>query len=122
MLVARQTALGSGVELSGIMEESGGTGEVQAYLGEVELEGLTCYWETEYRRLDSQPTPIRVKGRLRENVKFWKEVLEAPVFVIETIETGYVLLSNQFQPHFPDVTIRRRYTMRSSSARALLTC
>ncbi len=49
MLVAGPTALGSGVEPSGVTEESGGTGEVQAYLGEVELEGLTCYWETEYR-------------------------------------------------------------------------
>ena len=34
---------------------------------------------------------MSVKGRLREHVKFWQEVLEAPQSVIDVIKSGYVL-------------------------------
>ncbi len=43
------------------------------------------------RRAKCRLPPACVKGRLRKSLKFWKEELEAPAFVIDTIETGYVL-------------------------------
>ena len=41
--------------------------------------------------IDDISVPISVKGRLRDNLMFWKEVLEAPPAVLDIIESGYVL-------------------------------
>lgn len=35
--------------------------------------------------------PVKVKGRLKERLSFWREVLEAPPPVLDIIERGYVL-------------------------------
>ena len=39
--------------------------------------GQTCYYS--------------VQGRLRQNIQYWRDVLEAPKAVLRTIESGYVL-------------------------------
>ena len=31
---------------------------------------------------------LQVKGRLRERLQFWKECLQAPTFILDTIKTG----------------------------------
>ena len=49
-------------------------------------------WETEAQSSEQQQ-PVCVQGRLRERLQFWKSELEAPRFVLDTIEFGYVLLS-----------------------------
>ena len=35
--------------------------------------------------------PILVKGRLKANLAFWRDVLQAPPAVLNVIESGYVL-------------------------------
>ncbi|ETW96471.1 MAG: hypothetical protein ETSY2_46335 [Candidatus Entotheonella gemina] len=35
--------------------------------------------------------PTSVKGRLRNHIDFWREELQAPTYVLSTIESGYVL-------------------------------
>ena len=44
------------------------------------------YWET-----DGQTSIKHVKGRLKKNVKFWREELMAPENIIRVIEDGYIL-------------------------------
>ena len=47
------------------------------------------FWEVE---ADSPPSQITdVQGRLKENLKFWQEVLQAPDTVLKYIENGYHL-------------------------------
>ena len=44
---------------------------------------------------------LQVKGRLRERLQFWKECLQAPTFILDTIKTGYVLpLKSEPTPYF----------------------
>ncbi len=88
---AGQYPWGVGEEVRVVDEGPSGIDIVQAGSGEVGLEGLTCYWEAEDLEPGSRLPPACVKGRLRKSLKFWKEELEAPAFVIDTIETGYVL-------------------------------
>ncbi len=87
--VAGPTTLGSRLEPVGRMP--GRIGKVQIDRGEVELESITGYWETEDMETVGQSIPVCVKGRLSKSLQFWKEELGAPDFVVDTIETGYVL-------------------------------
>ena len=50
-------------------------------------------WETEAVSLQhsGQSCYDSVQGRLRRNVQYWRDVLEAPEAVLRTIESGYVL-------------------------------
>ena len=41
--------------------------------------------------MEKSGSPVCVKGRLKQNVEFWKNELKAPPTVISTIEAGYVL-------------------------------
>ncbi len=47
---------------------------------------MVCPWEVE-----AQETVVRVKGRLKGSLRYWKEVLEAPPPILDIIENGYVL-------------------------------
>ena len=38
---------------------------------------------------DDLSSPVSVKGRLRNNVKFWRDVLHAPPSVLQVIGHGY---------------------------------
>ena len=46
------------------------------------------FWEV---GVDDLSMPVSVKGRLRDNLSFWKEVLCASPVVLKVIESGYVL-------------------------------
>ena len=50
---------------------------------------INKFWEVEVDTQSSQITDVQ--GRLRENLKFWQEVLQAPTPVLECIENGYHL-------------------------------
>ena len=55
---------------------------------DMELGDVACLWEAE----TTEPASTGpVKGRLKERLKFWKEEIQAPTFVLDTIEAGYVL-------------------------------
>ena len=34
---------------------------------------------------------VSVKGRLARNVEFWKEAIEAPAYILDTIQHGYLM-------------------------------
>ena len=46
-------------------------------------------WEVE-EKVDEQ-IDTRVKGRFKECIKFWKEAIEAPAYIIDCIQYGYKL-------------------------------
>lgn len=46
-------------------------------------------WELEAP--DSAHSPIHVKERLRKSLSFWKEEIQAPLVILDTIRSGYVL-------------------------------
>ena len=48
----------------------------------------TRFWELSVGELNK---PISVKGRLKANLAFWRDVLQAPPAVLKVIESGYVL-------------------------------
>ena len=55
---------------------------------DMELGDVACLWEAE----TTEPASTGpVKGRLKERRMFWKEEIQAPTFVLDTIEAGYVL-------------------------------
>ena len=67
-----------------------GEGEVVAVDGAgADLDSVARCWEAEAREPGAQVT--YVKGRLRERLQFWRDEIEAPASVLDTIEGGYVL-------------------------------
>ena len=42
---------------------------------------------------------VSVRGRLRKSIQFWREI-DAPRFILDTIESGYKLLLLQIPPPF----------------------
>ena len=50
------------------------------------MAGVKQDWEYE-RTVDT----VSVKGKLVENVKFWEEVLQAPSYIVDVIQSGYVM-------------------------------
>ena len=56
--------------------------------GNGELLGAQC-WEAQEEKSDSQI--VDVQGRLRQNLNFWQQTLEAPNPVLEWIQIGYKL-------------------------------
>ena len=49
--------------------------------------------------LSKQATTV-VRGRLREHVEFWREVIKAPAYIIDCIQDGYKLpLYSEPPPH-----------------------
>ena len=63
--------------------------ELVAYSEDEEV--TVCGFESESEDSIHENPQLRVKGRLRERLQFWKECLQAPTFILDTIETGYVL-------------------------------
>ena len=65
---------------------------------EWDVDKVGCLWEIE---VGPEPTPlVCVKGRLRESLTFWREELKASKFLLETIESGYVLPLKSMPPPF----------------------
>ena len=54
---------------------------------ELDTTGFQRYWELEQNSIQVHD----VQGRLKSNLIFWKEVLQAPVPIIETVSEGYKL-------------------------------
>ena len=53
------------------------------------LEDTNCRsWEVEY---DTNIQTTKVKGRLKNNVAYWQDTLQAPVPVLDWIQNGYKL-------------------------------
>ena len=50
---------------------------------EIDHGNLSVWWEIE--------SSVVVKGRLKNHISFWREVIKAPATIISTIEGGYVL-------------------------------
>ena len=65
-----------------------------------DLENAVCGWEVEALSPVQRESQPKVKGRLRERLQFWKEHLQAPAFILDTIDSGYVLpLKSEPTPH-----------------------
>ena len=82
-------------------------GGVQDNVG-VQKGGLGRCWEFQ---LD-EDQPVLVKGRLKQNVRFWTDTLCAPIWIVELIREGYVI------PFYADPTAYSRHNQRLALASA----
>ena len=62
-------------------------------------ENVGMRWERESSATDSVSDVVAVKGRLKDCISFWKDVIRPPASIISTIESGYVLPLSQNPPH-----------------------
>ena len=76
-----------------------GVDEAPMQLVDVVVNELSCPWEIEAGPVHD-PSPVCVKGRLRERLTFWREELKASEFVLGTIESGYVLPIKSVPPPY----------------------
>ena len=58
---------------------------------EIDAGNLSVGWEIESSGTDYMSGGVVVKGRLKNHISFWREVIKAPATIISTIEGGYVL-------------------------------
>ena len=58
---------------------------------EIDPGNLSVLWEIESSGTDYMSGSVVVKGRLKNHISFWREVIKAPATIISTIEGGYVL-------------------------------
>ena len=56
-----------------------------------ELHNLTKFWEVEDTLAEVPVQVLDVQGKLKQNISFWHEVLQAPPPIIDCIENGYRL-------------------------------
>ena len=59
---------------------------------------ISKFWEVEVS--DTEPQVADVQGRLKQNLPFWREVLQAPPWVIDCIENGYCLPLKYLPPPY----------------------
>ena len=58
---------------------------------EIDPENAGMRWERESSGTDSVSDVVALKGRLKDCISFWKDVIRPPASIISTIESGYVL-------------------------------
>ena len=58
---------------------------------EIGPENVGMRWERESSGTDSVSDVVALKGRLKDCISFWKDVIRPPASIISTIESGYVL-------------------------------
>ena len=58
---------------------------------EIDPGNLSVWWEIESSGTDYMSGSVVVKGRLKNHISFWREVIKAPATIISTIDGGYVL-------------------------------
>ena len=64
-----------------------------------DFECITCDIDIlQYGEFSSRAPSDNVKGRLQGHLPFWRDTLQAPEFVLSTIETGYRLPLLQYPP------------------------
>ena len=92
---------GVGVEYSSdsvLLDEGNIKGDLDACEATCSVQAGKQFWEVSS---DEAVAPVSVKGRLRANFPFWKDVLHSPPWIVSTIESGYVLpLMSKPTPYF----------------------
>ena len=69
-------------------------------------EFMSKYWEVEAS--DAQVQITDFQGRLKQKLSFWREMLQAPAWLIDCIENGYRLPLKFIPPLGPKVIINQQ--------------